>query len=85
MRRANEWLRHNPHVRAQTCESIELKKRTGENNVDTEKVTFYEYGEYHNKFVRALRYHEIHCLHFNVYERSNLNVEQLWQNSVQNL
>ena len=30
-------------------------KRTGEDNIDTERVTFYEYGEYHNKFVRALR------------------------------
>ena len=38
------------------CESIELKKRTGEDNIDTERVTFYEYGEYHNKFVRALRW-----------------------------
>ena len=55
MRRANDWLRRNGHLKAKMCESIELKKRTGEDNIDTERVTFYEYGEYHNKFVRALR------------------------------
>ena len=57
MGRANDWLRHNPHLKVRTCESIELKKRSGDHgDIDTEKVTFYEYGENRNKFIRALRW-----------------------------
>ena len=56
--RANEWLRQNSHLRAKTCESIEVKGRY-DGVVDTNKSCYYEADHskrrMRNLYIRALR------------------------------
>jgi hypothetical protein len=56
--RANEWLRLNPHLRAKTCESIEVKGRL-DGVVDTNKSCYFEADHakrrMRNIYIRALR------------------------------
>jgi len=56
--RANEWLRQNAHLRAKTCESIEVKGRY-DGVVDTNKSCYYEADHskrrMRNLYIRALR------------------------------
>lgn len=58
MARANEWLRQNGHLRAKTCESIEVKGRY-DGVVDTNKSCYYEADHskrrMRNLYIRALR------------------------------
>ncbi|XP_054709337.1 uncharacterized protein LOC129219042 [Uloborus diversus] len=51
--RANEWHRLNPQWEIKTCESVEFKNK-GE-NVDYEKMTYFEHGEGETWFIRGLR------------------------------
>ncbi|KAG0443795.1 hypothetical protein HPB47_014518 [Ixodes persulcatus] len=51
--RANEWLKENPTWEVKTCESVEFK--TSSEVVNTERMTYYEYGEQSTRYVRSLR------------------------------
>ncbi|XP_064487176.1 uncharacterized protein LOC135399270 [Ornithodoros turicata] len=51
--RANEWLKENPSWEVKTCESVEFK--TSSEVVNTERMTYYEYGEQSTRYVRCLR------------------------------
>ena len=57
--RANEWLRRNGHLKANTCESIEVKGRM-DGVVDTNKSSYFEADHVkrrmRNMYIRALRY-----------------------------
>jgi len=56
--RANEWLRQNAHLRAKTCESIEVKGRY-DGVVDSNKSCYYEADHskrrMRNLYIRAIR------------------------------
>ncbi|KFM82596.1 hypothetical protein X975_05027, partial [Stegodyphus mimosarum] len=51
--RANAWLQANPQWEIKTCESVEFKASGGD--VDTETMTYLEYGTTVNSYIRGLR------------------------------
>ncbi|KAH7985606.1 hypothetical protein HPB52_025526 [Rhipicephalus sanguineus] len=53
LQRANDWLKENCTWEVKTCESVEFK--TSSEVVNTERMTYYEYGEQSTRYVRSLR------------------------------
>lgn len=53
VQRANDWLKENCTWEVKTCESVEFK--TSSEVVNTERMTYYEYGEQSTRYVRSLR------------------------------
>ncbi|OQR74483.1 hypothetical protein BIW11_09036 [Tropilaelaps mercedesae] len=51
--RANEWLREHPEWEVKTCESVEFK--TNSEVINTERMTYFEFGEQSTRYVRSLR------------------------------
>ena len=52
--RANVWLRQNPLWEVKTAESIEFIYK-GSGRVESEKMTYLEWGEHRTRYIRGLR------------------------------